>query len=414
MACKPYILICAGEDSGDVIGEPLVRALLSENAAIRNIFVQGAGGHRMQDAGMIPLVDFENLPVSGFGDVLPRYLKLRRSFRILKSALESPECMGLIAIDYPGFNMKLVKRAGELHKPALYVAPPQIWAWKRGRAKVLAQNPYVKLAVFFDFEERAYAEALCNVVRVKHPFVNSEFGIRISELYIEENTSLRGSSATAAISGQSCLLLPGSRKSQALRNLPVYLNTVANLNQPPESVTIACARSELVVPIQEFVTDFCNSHCIKNLANVQVVEVPSEISARRAFFGSYSFALACPGTATLELALSGIPFVVCTKPDLLTYCLGRIFIRTKYFALPNIILGKQVYPEYILGPFQQCALAKKIDDCLNGTENAHLHGAETCNLKPETSNLYAKLSVGKTLEGLALEFLGQFVECKAQ
>ena len=196
--------------------------------------------------------------------------------------------------------------------------------------------------------------------------------------------------------------------------MPVYLNTVANLNQPPESVTIACARRELVVPIQEFVTDFCNLHCIKSLVNVQVVEVPSEISARRAFFGSYSFALACPGTATLELALSGIPFVVCTKPDLLTYCLGRIFIRTKYFALPNIILGKQVYPEYILGPFQQCALAKKIDDCLNGTENAHLHGAETCNLKPETSNLHAKLSVGKTLEGLALEFLGQFVECKAQ
>ena len=173
MAFLPYILVCAGEDSGDVIGEPLVKAFCSQH-----IDVKGAGGRRMQSAGMVPLVDFEVLPVSGFGDVLPKYFKLRQCYNELKSSLESPECLGLVAIDYPGFNMKLVALAGKFRKPALYVAPPQVWAWKRKRAKVLAQNPYVKLAVFFDFEEQVYREAGCNVVRVKHPFVNSEFGIR--------------------------------------------------------------------------------------------------------------------------------------------------------------------------------------------------------------------------------------------
>ena len=394
MAFLPYILVCAGEDSGDVIGEPLVKAFCSQH-----IDVKGAGGRRMQTAGMIPLVDFGLLPVSGFGDVLPRYLKLRRSYNVLKSALESSECLGLIAIDYPGFNMKLVERAGELRKPALYVAPPQVWAWKKKRAKVLARNPYVKLAVFFDFEERVYADAGCNVVRVMHPFIdkNEELKIKNSETDVDRNMSLRGNAVTEAISSQSCLLLPGSRKSQALRNLPVYLNAIANLNRPPESVTIACARRELVAPIQEFVSVFCNSHHLKNLANVLVVEVPSEISARRESFGGYSFALACPGTVTLELALSGCPMVVCTKPDMLTYCLGRIFIKTKFFALPNIILNEQVYPEYILGPFQGYP---RLNREFLGKDRRH--------------DIYAKLSVGQTLEQLATEFLRQFVEGKAE
>ena len=394
MASLPYILVCAGEDSGDVIGEPLVCALRS-----RNVVVKGAGGRRMQTAGMIPLVDFGLLPVSGFGDVLPRYLKLRRSYNVLKSALESSDCLGLIAIDYPGFNMKLVERAGELRKPALYVAPPQVWAWKRKRAKVLARNPYVKLAVFFDFEERVYADAGCNVVRVMHPFIdkNEELKIKNSEADVGRDVSLRGNAVTEAISTQRFLLLPGSRKSQALRNLPVYLNAIANLNRPPESVTIACARRELVAPIQEFVSAFCNPHHLKNLANVQVVEVPSEISARRASFGGYSLALACPGTVTLELALSGCPMVVCTKPDMLTYCLGRIFIKTKFFALPNIILNEQVYPEYILGPFQGYP---RLNREFLGKDRRH--------------DIYAKLSVGQTLEQLATEFLRQFVEGKAE
>ena len=394
MAFLPYILVCAGEDSGDVIGEPLVKAFCSQH-----IDVKGAGGRRMQSAGMVPLVDFEVLPVSGFGDVLPKYFKLRQCYNELKSSLESPECLGLVAIDYPGFNMKLVALAGKLRKPALYVAPPQVWAWKKKRAKVLARNPYVKLAVFFDFEERVYADAGCNVVRVKHPFIdkNEELKIKNSETDVGRDVSLRGNAVTEAITTQRFLLLPGSRKSQALRNLPVYLNAIANLKQPPESVTIACARRELVAPIQEFVSVFCNSHHLKNLANVQVVEVPSEISARRESFGGYSFALACPGTVTLELALSGCPMVVCTKPDMLTYCLGRIFIKTKFFALPNIILNEQVYPEYILGPFQGYP---RLNREFLGKDRRH--------------DIYAKLSVGQTLEQLATEFLRQFVEGKAE
>ena len=374
---RPYILFCAGEDSGDAIGESLVKTVLAEG----RFNAVGAGGMRMQAAGMQAIVDYEDLPVSGFGDVLPRYFKLRRHFQALCEALRSEKCLGLVAVDYPGFNMKLVRLAGMLKKPSLYVAPPQVWAWKAKRAKELAQNTFAKLAVFFDFEERVYKEAGCNVVRVQHPFVDSK-GLGA------DPTSQDTLSSPVCPRSSKILLLPGSRKSQALRNLPIYLDTVKDI----QDVVVIAARQELVPAFEKF--------------GVQVAVAPQNVQERAALYGSAKYAITAPGTATLELALSGCPMLVCTKPDLLTYCLGWLFIKTKYFALPNIILGKQVYPEYILGPFQQ-SLSRL--DWKFPFKNARVHGPETCGLKPESSNLYAKLSVGQTLEQLALEFLRQFV-----
>ena len=366
MACKPYILICAGEDSGDSVGEPLVKSLVQ-----KNFIVKGSGGLRMQAAGMLPLVDFETLPVSGVGDVLPKYFKLRQSFNALKTALESPECLGLIAVDYPGFNMKLVARAGELRKPALYVAPPQVWAWKRKRAKVLAKNPYVKLAVFFDFEESVYREAGCNVVRVQHPFSNVE--ARALDNLAHHREPSKGEAIQV-------LLLPGSRKAQALRNLPIYLKTVQGL----KNVVVVAARQELVNAFKKY--------------KVPVVVAPQSAAERMALYQSAEYALTAPGTSTLELALSGVPFTVCTKPDLLTYCLGRLFIKTKFFALPNVILDCLVFPEHIVPPW-------------SGVKTWSLTKEKKENVLKE---LLEKLAVGSSLDQLALEFLGQFVERKAQ
>ena len=117
-----------------------------------------------------------------------------------------------------------------------------------------------------------------------------------------------------------------------------------------------------------------------------------------ALYQSAEYALTAPGTATLELALSGTPFTVCTKPDLLTYCLGRLFIKTKFFALPNIILDRLVFSERIVPPW-------------SGVKTLSLAKAKKENVVKELSE---KLAVGKTFDQLALEFLGQFVERKPE
>ena len=324
----------------------------------------------MRNAGLRPVVDYEDLPVSGFGDVLPRYFRLRRSFATLKKALESRDCLGLVAIDYPGFNMKLVALAGKLRKPSLYVAPPQVWAWKKRRAETLSKNPFVKLAVFFDFEERVYKEAGCKVVRVQHPFVNSEFRIPNSELRTP-NSEFR------------IFLLPGSRKSQALRNLPVYLEALPDLRE----AVIVAARQELVPAFEKY--------------GVPVVLAPPNACDRASLYRSAGFAITAPGTATLELALSGCPMAVCTKPDLLTYVLGRLFIRTRHFALPNIILNRHVFQEYILSPFGGFQGRCPIKSGMTGALEV-------------AKELREKLAAEKSLDALMAEFLRQFVECQPQ
>lgn len=377
MASLPYILVCAGEDSGDSLG-----ALLVREAVLQNFKIVGSGGLRMQTAGMDPLVKFDVLPVSGFGDVLPKYFELRKSFATLKRALESSDCLGLVAIDYPGFNMKLVKLAGKLRKPALYIAPPQVWAWKSRRAKVLARNPLAKLAVFFDFEEKVYAEAGCDVVRVQHPYVKTKNNF---------------SSPTRQI-----LLLPGSRKSQALRNLPLFLKAVQMARQSMVisrmDVVLLAARQELVEDFEKALRQFGDDVLLQK---IRVVVTPQNMDERKAFYHSATLALSAPGTATLELALSGCPMVVCTKPDVLTYGLARLFVRTKYFALPNIILDKLIYPEIIAAPGKErwavASIAQEIATQCVSMRNS------------DTDNLYSKLAVGKPLESLAPEFFRQLV-----
>src|SRR5574344_2764539 len=107
-SARPYILFCAGEDSGDILGESAVRA-----ARELGFDVRGSGGERMRGAGLSPVVPFDELPVSGFGDVLPRIFRFRKYFEIFRGALRDPLCKAFVAIDYPGMNLRLMARSEE-------------------------------------------------------------------------------------------------------------------------------------------------------------------------------------------------------------------------------------------------------------------------------------------------------------
>lgn len=347
---KPYILFCAGEDSGDCIGESLItQAIAACDHLQKSYEFRGAGGFRMQQAGLQPLVDFETLPVSGFGDVLPKYLQLRKHYKVLETALISADCKGLVSVDYPGFNMRLVTLAKKLKKPVLYVAPPQIWAWKSHRAKLFAGCENISLATFFDFEIEAYKNANCNVVKMVHPFANSVL--------------------QANVSGEDCLstkrnkilLLPGSRKSQALRNISAFLDVVNKCEQDAflhsKNVVLLAARDSLVPIFEKALARFYSASKLK----VSVCVSPKTAEERIDLFRSAEISISAPGTATLELALSGCPMVVCTKPDFLTMVLAKRSVKTKFFALPNIILQRAVFPEFITRTFDFQTLAEVVD-----------------------------------------------------
>lgn len=379
---SPYILFCAGEDSGDVIGAELVAYVVQQGfKAI------GTGGPLMQEKGLQPLWDYNELPVSGIGDVVPKVFSLKNVFEVVRDAAESNKCLAIIAIDYPGFNMKLARLAKKWGKPMLYVAPPQVWAWKSKRANVFKQADKIRLAVFFDIEANAYRQLNCETVRLRHPVM------RWNPRLLERKSDM--------------LLLPGSRRASALRNLPAFLSvaekyrsTWAERNAGPlPDVIVVASRESLEVPLIVSLEKLSGGRLPTWL---KVVVAPKQIGTRLDFYSQYSAALTSFGTSTLEMACAGVPFASCIVPDLLTFVMGRIMVKSEFLSLPNAILGCGVAPEYIVQNKMNVRMAQSIVDSIfqqnieSASEVAYRLRKSLCN--------------GKSSEQLVSEFLAQFVQ----
>ena len=378
----PYVLFCAGEDSGDVIGAEMVATV------VRHGFkVIGTGGPLMQEKGLQPLWDYNDLPVSGVGDVVPKVFSLKKVFDVISDAAESKKCLAIIAIDYPGFNMKLARLAKKWGKPMLYVAPPQVWAWKSKRANIFKQADKIRLAVFFDIEANAYKQMHCETLRLKHPVANWK------GRPVERKADM--------------LLLPGSRRSSALRNLPVFVSVAEkyrstwaerNVGPLPDVIVIA-SRESLEVPLIVSLEKLYDGRLPTWL---KVVVAPKHIRDRLDFYSGYSAALTSFGTSTLEMALVGIPFAACIVPDLLTFVMGRILVKSEFLSLPNAILGCGVTPEYIVQNKLNSRMAQSIVDSI------FLQDMATAN--EIALRLRKSLNAGKSSEELVSEFLAQFVQ----
>lgn len=394
MQARPFVLFCAGEDSGDVLGETLVRPAVESG-----MNVLGVGGPRMQRAGLTPVGDYETLPVSGFGDVLPHIFRLKKIFSHLESLLREDSCVALVCIDYPGFNMKLCRRALALKKPVLYVAPPQVWAWKKHRARRLRG---AKLAVLFNFERRVYESLGLGAEILEHPFLRA-VGARAISPKVRE-TRLNGTDAREARPNQDVVVLPGSRESQALRNLPFFMEVVSRVHalHPERNFVLVASRESLKTQFERALAKMSPAGSVPTWLRIDVA--PQEARERATFYARHAAALCMPGSATLELALSGVPLVVADVLDPLTYFIGKHFVKTDYFALPNVLLGRSAYPEFFFtrGASRKKDNAERVAEALRkALENPP---------RSTVADLVKTFAASTSAESLMTEFLCEFVE----
>jgi len=294
-----FALIVAGEDSGDIIGEDVVKSVLEGG-----LEALGTGGTYMRGAGLKIVADFEDMAVNGFFDVLKKLPKLFFIKNKLSKMLQSKNCKSLICIDYPGMNLPLMKLAKKINKPVFYIAPPQIWAWKKNRGKHFKD---INVGVFFEFEKNIYESFGAKAVLIKHPCLKNT---RICDEFKDK-----------------VLFLPGSRLGQLKRNLKKYITIAKN----EKNAVFVASRKELF--------DFLN----KKLDG----KFPVILKERGTSFAGAKAAVCTPGTAVLEAYLAGIPTIAVAVIDPLTYIMGKIFLKTKYLTLPNIILQKEVVKEYV-------------------------------------------------------------------
>lgn len=306
------ILVVAGDPSGDLHGSHLIAALRRRDASVR---VAAVGGALMRAQADEFLEDLAGRGVTGF---LEPALKLRFLLDLalrLKRFLERRKPDVVVCIDYYGFNRRVLGLAARAGIPAVYYVSPQVWASRPGRVETL-RRLVRKMLVIFPFEERLYREAGVPVEFVGHPLLD----------VIPEPEK-----PAPVVPPLRVGLLPGSRKSEIQRHLPVLAAAFERLKRHfPEAE--ACVFASASLPDSAYPSKL-------PLIRETGYEKRRELH----------LALSSSGTATLENALLGIPMVVIYKLSWPTYLIARAIVRVKRIAMANIIAGKDVAPELIQG-----------------------------------------------------------------
>jgi lipid-A-disaccharide synthase len=323
----PRILILAGEASGDMHGASLAKSLAQQCPGIE---LEGLGGAKMEAAGVRLLSGIERLDIIG----LPTLSELRRAlavFKKLSNHIATAPYDAVVLIDNPGLNLRLARVAKRAGRTVVYYVAPQIWAWNERRVEKLRK--YVdRLLAILPFEEVYFKKAGVDCVFVGNPIMD-----QLQPSY--DAAKLRsefGLDPRATVIG----LLPGSRKSEIQRLLPVMLEAAQRLggsgtaHASPRRFVLARAPSVPLALIEPFLSQS---------------GVPVTVISDRAYdvIATCDALIVASGTATLQTALVGRPMTIVYRTSALTFAVYRRLINVPWIGLANLIAGRQIAKELI-------------------------------------------------------------------
>jgi lipid-A-disaccharide synthase len=346
---SPTLFISAGEASGEHYGALLIEALKRQLAATgQTAHFFGMGGDRMVAAGLDRVVRSEDMAVMGITEVIRHLPRIYREFRKLKQSIRDRRPVVAVLIDFPDIHFKLAKELHRLHVPVIFFVSPQLWAWKKHRIN-LVQKYVSKMLVIFPFEEPFYRERGVQAEFVGHPLAELPLPSITRQQFAADNSL----DPTRTWIG----LLPGSRPKEIRDNLPEILQAARQLaaqpppNSPGFEFLIPLA-STLNAPQREQVRRLAEIHA-PDLSVHLVEDAPAALFHARA-------SVVASGTATVEAALIGNPFVVVYRVSLLTYAIAKRVVTVPHVAMANLIAGKRVVPELIQNDFTAANIVQQI------------------------------------------------------
>jgi len=320
---KYYII--AGEASGDLHGSNLIRELKKHDHSAR---VRCWGGDKMEQAGAELVKHYRDLAFMGFAEVAKNLGTILQNLKFCKQDILQFNPDALILIDYPGFNLRIARWAKQHGLKVIYYISPQVWAWKEDRVRSMKKN-IDKMIVIIPFEKDYFKNKWnWNVEYVGHPLVEVIESYK-SGVGSEESTK-RNSPLTTHHS-PLIALLPGSRKQEIAKKLPIMLEVSRSF--PDHQFVVAEAPSVEDEFYQNLAKGYSNVSAVKN----QTYDLLMQARA----------ALVTSGTATLETALFGVPEVVCYKGSSISYQIAKRVIKVKYISMVNLIMNKPVVKELI-------------------------------------------------------------------
>jgi len=360
----PTIFISAGEASGEAYGAMLISALQQrlEARGHRATFI-GMGGQRMVDAGLDRIVRAEDMAVMGITEVVRHLPRIYGEFRRLKHAIRERRPSLAILIDFPDIHFKLAEEFHRLGIPVLFFVSPQLWAWKKRRIR-LVQRYVDKMLVIFPFEEPFYRERGVHAEFVGHPLADLPLPTISREQFAAENQLDPAKTWIA--------LLPGSRAKEIHDNLPEMIRAAillfhdCHLEQGNPEPQFVIPLAPTLTALQRREAEILVGRLRENLTTRLISDRPAEGAAGRtaaALFHARA-SIVASGTATVEAALIGNPFVVVYRVSPITYAIAKRVVTVPHVAMANLIAGKRVVPELIQHDFTASNIVRELQPLL--------------------------------------------------
>ena len=322
MSERDSIFISAGDPSADFPGKLLIDQI---KRTCPEIEVVGLGGPLMQQSGLNPIADHKQLAVMGFWEVAPKYFFFRRLMKDAVSIIEKRKPKAVILVDYPGFNLRLARKIKQQGIPIIYYISPQVWAWGKNRIKAIKELIDLML-VIFPFEVDFYREHGVEARFVGHPIVE-----RFASL--PDRDSCRKQLGTNT-DEKLIALLPGSRRQEIKRMLPVMVGASRRINSKLDKTRFMIGAVDDID--DGFYRKFSRSE------NVELIREMTPVLINAA-----DFVITSSGTATVEIAYLTRPMLVIYKTGMLTYQIARRLVTLNSVGMVNIIAGERIVPELL-------------------------------------------------------------------
>jgi lipid-A-disaccharide synthase len=338
----PLIYLIAGEQSGDVLGARLMEALRAVRPGLR---FAGVGGPRMVEHGLEPLFPMHDLAVMGLLEILPRLRHLRRRLNEVATDVRTRRPDVLVTIDSPGFTLRLLRLLIGTGIPRVHYVAPQVWAWREHRVRKFP-GLWERLLCLLPFEPEFFAGHGLPATFVGHPVLQSG---------ADTGNAARFRAAHGlAPDAKVLVLMPGSRRSEVPRLLPVFGATLSLLSgRIPGLVPVLPVASAVAETVRRAVESW-PIHPV----------IVTELAEKHDAYAAASAALTKSGTSTLELALAGVPMAVTYRVNPITAAIARRLIRVKHVAMVNLLAGREVVPELLQQDCTPGKLAETVERLL--------------------------------------------------
>lgn len=388
------ILISAGEASGDLYASTLVghlRQLIPEARFF------GCAGPRMQAAGVEPVIDASKLGVVGLVEVVRHIPGIYGEYRkLIREAARRRPVLAIVT-DSPDFHLRLAGRLRRRGIPVIYLVAPQVWAWRKGRVKIMRRN-IDELYCIFPFEEPFFRNHNVPVHYIGHPLKRIVKAAHTREEFFARHS--------LPLDRPLVTILPGSRRGEIGRHLPVLAETLPLIQaRVPASYVLAAPPEGVSRFGQTFFTQPFRAESIQqsrtNTAGPGADTVPRVVEGETwDAIAHADLVLAASGTVTMEAALLGTPMVTYYRVTGMSWWMGRFLVDVPFFTMVNLIAQERVVPELIQNEMTAENLARESLRLLENPDEAR-------SMRERLARVSASLDMGEDPLALAARLVAR-------